>query len=322
MGNNTSSEEKIGGAFLTIFGLILAPTPIGAFTSTWMIPVGGGLMTGKEQNTGTGLTYADDGNNIKPFIGNPSSALYLREQQRNKIIEDKNKMIEFQENERKNLIESIKKNFPIDYAKCVDEFLGKKSNLYIYYPTIKTYKFNISGRFSSDNAFINNFSKIIESKKTLQNTIENTLTVDKIYVIRRKLSNLPIFAGWISHSGLLLKTKCGKYYICEYGVEKNAVVCYNVDAKNDDLKNQNETFENNKQIWHKQIVGTTLNGKITVENIKETMSDITCKKYYSILFWNCHMAQENTRKQLGLKVNLEYLNDDFRENLEFFNNMQ
>jgi hypothetical protein len=296
-----------------------------------MIPLGGKLMTGKSQNMGAGITYSDDGKNFMPFIGNPAYALSIRDQQNNKEIESKNKMLNFQENEKRNLAESIKKSFPIDYTKCFDDFSKIKHDLFLYYPTIKTYKFNILGGFSGSNKFISDLTKFIKldnlqmgTHQTVSCVPEDKFLVNKIYVIRRKLGNLPVFAGWLSHSGLLLQTKCGKYYICEYGTEKNKnkVLCYKISTKLEDLENSKESFINDEKIWYKQMIGTILEDKLTVGNIRLTMEEVTCKKYYSIIFWNCHMAQENTRKELGLKVNLKYLSDDFRENLDYFNNMR
>jgi hypothetical protein len=63
MGNNTSTEERVGGGFLLGLGTILAFTPVGPFTSTWMVPVGGGLLKGKPQ-IGVGITYGDDGKGV------------------------------------------------------------------------------------------------------------------------------------------------------------------------------------------------------------------------------------------------------------------
>jgi|688.fasta_scaffold943030_1 hypothetical protein len=54
------------------------------------------------------------------------------------------------------------------------------------------------------------------------------------------------------------------------------------------------------------------------------MKDVTKKHNYSMLFWNCHMAQENTREQLKIMPNnvLKYLDEDYCDNLEFFNSMR
>jgi len=41
------------------------------------------------------------------------------------------------------------------------------------------------------------------------------------------------------------------------------------------------------------------------------------KHLYWMLFWNCHIAQEGTRESLGLKVERKYLDEKYREELNF-----
>jgi hypothetical protein len=115
----------------------------------------------------------------------------------------------------------------------------------------------------------------------------------------------------MAHSGLLLKTKDGRYFICEYGVEndKNKTSIYEVNIKE---SNCDKFYANGKK-WNKQICGTNLEKQASIQSIKETMENASQKHSYSMLFWNCHMMQETTREKLGLKVENKYLEEKYRE---------
>lgn len=314
MGNNTSTEEKIGGGLLTSVGIALAFTPAGPFTSTWMIPVGGALMTGKEQPIGSGITYADDGRGVQPFVGNPEQALEVRQNQVDKEILEKSEK-EYQKNaEKERLNSSIKYHSP-EYDECFKKFRNNAPDIFKNNTTkntakITTYKF-VPNKGNDVQNMINKIGSVLYLKK-------DDLEVTRVYVIRRKLDTLPIYLGWCAHSGLLLKTTDGRYFVCEYGTEsnKNDVSLYEIKAS-PELSSGCATFEDNNRKWHKQICGSELPKKASISSVKKTMEEKTLRYNYSMLFWNCHMAQEETRKELGIKVTDEYLDIKHREEWNF-----
>jgi hypothetical protein len=56
-----------------------------------------------------------------------------------------------------------------------------------------------------------------------------------------------------------------------------------------------------------QEEGTLVDNKnSTISDIANVMRDVMKDKKYDMIHWNCHIAQQNTRKRLGLKVAKEY----------------
>jgi hypothetical protein len=308
MGNNTSTEEKVGGGFLTGLGIILAFTPAGPFTSTWMIPAGGAIMTGKDQSVGVGITYADDGNGIQPFTGIPEQASEIRQKQVDNEIIEKNKK-EYQKNTEKERLNSSIKYYSPEYETCFKKFKDTNISVFKNSAKITTYEF-VAHKGDNTQEMLNKFGSILYWKN-------DDPEVSRIYVIRRKLDSLPIYLGWFAHSGLLLKTKDGRYFVCEYGTEKdqNVVSLYEIKAT-PELSLGCKSFEHNGRKWHKQISGSDLPQKASISSIQKTMESKVTRHNYSMLFWNCHMAQEATRKELGLKVTNEYLDKKYYEEYE------
>lgn len=59
--------------------------------------------------------------------------------------------------------------------------------------------------------------------------------------------------------------------------------------------------------WEKQPAGTPIAlGSHTVRGVQQIMERATAEHGYHIRNWNCHMAQEATRRALGLRVDDEY----------------
>jgi len=311
MGNNASKGEATAGGFLTIFGTILAFTPAGPFTSSWMIPLGGSLMTGKEQPIGGGITYGDDGGGIKPYIGTPERALINREIEYEREKRSWKSYKEYSDIasqiNMKNYINSLKEHlydtFKPDYKK------DDKINMFRFVSHKETKPEFIKK--------IEEMTNINEFFRTYKYNLDKESLVDRIYVIRRKLDILPVYFGWAAHSGLLMKTKGGKYYICEYGVEKdpNKVSLYEIKGITEKHSDTFEIMDGRK--WNKQICGSSPTSEISIYNVKETMENKVNKHNYWLLFWNCHMAQEMTRKELGLKVDNPYLNRKYVDEMDF-----
>ena len=54
--------------------------------------------------------------------------------------------------------------------------------------------------------------------------------------------------------------------------------------------------------WTRQKSGVTLEASMSVSEVKKVMEEVTVSRPYHVTKFNCHMAQENTRRRLGLKV--------------------
>ena len=144
----------------------------------------------------------------------------------------------------------------------------------------------------------------IVSIKHLQTKKASNNHVIQVSVIRRRLNFTGSHGngrGFFSHTGLLLTTKEKKQYILEYGVPTEIVRLYKIDDSIKYIK----TFEIEGNNW------TILTNEIPIKmrtptEWKDKMTDIAMEKQYSVIKWNCHMAQENTRTAMGICVNDPY----------------
>ncbi len=124
---------------------------------------------------------------------------------------------------------------------------------------------------------------------------------NKILVIRRNLHNVPMKAGSIAHSAIL-QIYNGKSYILEYGpkgVEQREINVQNLDQLNE--------FEEKGEKWSKQMIGNNISQEYEPQTLKKIMENVTkARGDYHLNNNNCHMAQEETRKALGLDVENPY----------------
>ena len=160
-------------------------------------------------------------------------------------------------------------------------------------------KTKISIRFSNEKHLV----QCQEQQKDSKNIIK------KVYVITCKLTYTPKI-GKLCHSGILLQTEENEFYILEYGVGMNHVIyLYKIQNVND---NSNfiiaKSYDKKLDVrWEKQKIGSSLNSCQTINSVQNIMERIISKrKKYNLLNWNCHMAQENTRRSLGLIVKNPY----------------
>jgi hypothetical protein len=141
-----------------------------------------------------------------------------------------------------------------------------------------------------------------ENNSNIQNIDQNMVT--HIYVIKRQLYNFHIKTTLFCHSALLLKT-LDKYFILEYGSGgkelKNKVLLREI--KSIQVKKYSVLEENYS--WDKKH-GRILKNPMHISNIYNMMQQNMNKRNYNVYYWNCHMAQERTRKQLGLDVPVKY----------------
>ena len=126
--------------------------------------------------------------------------------------------------------------------------------------------------------------------------------VKHIFKITRKLTKIKFKFNIISHSGLLLQTTNNNFFILEYGsgstYMKNYIYLYKI-SKDNIINNK---IINNNYIW-KVYKGNKLKKKYTIFEIYNIMKNKMKKHKYNLYYWNCHIAQEKTRKELGIKVN-------------------
>lgn len=272
---------------------------IGGIADT--IFLGGNLKVGSDyKDNDSTPNYHVCGTNINP--------IEVREQKETK--ENMNKIIRLENKKQEakqlnNFIEQNKK-YHNEYLKIINTY-PKDSPV----DNIKTISFNknkfMTYKFICHNVIPKDIITQFESELKYYN--DNPL-VDRIYVARRKLDTLPVYFGWAAHSALLMKTKDGRWFVCEYGCEndKNKVSLYEV---------KNVEYEyfttNDGRKYNKQICGSNMEKKVSIDSVKELMENKMKKHSYWMLFWNCHMAQEMTREELGLKVNDKYLDEKYRE---------
>ena len=246
---------------------------------------------------GLGATNAGDGK-FKTYAGNQKEAVEYYTQKE----------------EKKHYEKEVQKEIKAEFSDKLNSYMKEQNNYWNNVTSfIKTKNFNRVYTFNHSKISEKDAFKEIENHVRLYN---DDPQVERVYVIRRKLDDLPVYLGWFSHSGLLLKTTNGRWFICEYGTEtnKNKVCLYETTNIKDTTCS---TFTDKKRKWNKQICGSELSKKISVNSIKETMEDKTCKHSYWMLFWNCHMAQEATRESLGLKVDKKYMDEKFEEEYQY-----
>jgi len=292
LNNRDALEGKETSSFLT--GLACgAMGPIGGMAAGMGAEVSIGIEAAGV-GLGLGVTNAGDGKS-KPYVGNQQETIKYYTQQEEK----KNFEKEVKKEEVKQLNDYMSK-----YDRQYIDYLGNVSHFCTTKTIKKTFKF-VSTQINDTKLF----------DKIQFRVYNDNPQVERVYVIRRKLDTLPFYFGWIAHSGLLLKTRNGRWFICEYGTEndKNKVSLYEVPNT---IKETNcDTFQYQGRKWNKQICGSPI--KASIQSVKETMEDKVSKRHYWMLFWNCHMAQEGVREEHGLKVDKKYMDKQFEEEYRF-----
>jgi hypothetical protein len=334
MGNNYSNDElngRMAGNFLTMlgFGIVAvicppaAPLCVGGAiaSNTYTIIDAATSKRDKDDKPGdfasgclsrifldgklqAGGSYREGDKMPQPHITTIGHDVIKEREQREDKIKIQQIEINMIKKEDQNKINTQIKNsnFKVDYFDVWKSYINNNTTKFSKSNEIKTYNF-IEYNINEKND-VKSFTKDMICKK-------DDPVVERIYVIRRKLDDLPVFLGWMAHSGLLLKTKDGRWFICEYGVEVNQNEVSLYEVKNIDRTSNN--FTHNKRKWKKQICGSNIEKEISISSVKDTMKTFTGKHSYSKILWNCHMAQENTREKLGLKVDNKYLNSEYEK---------
>jgi hypothetical protein len=310
----------VGGTAFTINALNNRDAPEGEELKSFLIGAGCGAMgpvggfaagAGAEVSLGfelagagigIGATNAGD-DKFKPYIGNQQEAIKHYTQK----------------NEKERYEKEVKKDMKKEEADKMNSFIKQHSNELISFYQFSSKKIANDTRLKmySFKPYKNIDKKTFTEIQTQFTCKKDEPKINRIYVIRRKLDTLPLYFGWMAHSGILMNTKDGRWFICEYGVEndKNKVSLYEVSKS---IKSSSaDSFEFNGRKWNKQICGEDVSVDASISTIKETMENKMKRHSYWMLFWNCHMAQEGTRESLGLKVENKYLDKKYREELNF-----
>ncbi|KAK5659582.1 hypothetical protein OQA88_784 [Cercophora sp. LCS_1] len=136
--------------------------------------------------------------------------------------------------------------------------------------------------------------------------------VARVYVIRRPL-DVPFTPtrrtdaprNVAVHSGLLLVDNNGKATIAERMAEPEGAVFRNVDFKvtrtNKDQKYEVVVTSDGKE-WTKQLRGEAVPGTVTKNQVKNILNEVVSAAEYRVGGPNCHRAQEEVRRRLGLTV--------------------
>lgn len=123
--------------------------------------------------------------------------------------------------------------------------------------------------------------------------------VARVHVIRRSLSALPGKAGAVAHSGLLLVTASGQRSILEYGVDVG-------NGKRGTALRPLGPGEELDGAWTQQQLGAAPDGSYSTDDMKTIMESHAGKGGYNMHSHNCHMAQEATRRAVGIHVDQPY----------------
>ena len=114
--------------------------------------------------------------------------------------------------------------------------------------------------------------------------------VVNVKVARRALSMLPGKVGSAAHSALLVTTSSGQQAMVEYLGDGRVHVTHSPDLAT----------------WSAQATGEQPDKHHSIDSVANLMTLMTASKQYHLLFHNCHMAQENTRRAMGLHVKNAY----------------
>jgi len=115
--------------------------------------------------------------------------------------------------------------------------------------------------------------------------------VVNVRVARRPLELAPLAAGSVAHSALILETREGRKMLLEYMGDSQVHM---------------KDFQPDGYNWKIQEHGQALDKQMTPDEIRSIMESQVRTEKYNIHSHNCHLAQENTRRAIGLKVDQPY----------------
>jgi hypothetical protein len=115
--------------------------------------------------------------------------------------------------------------------------------------------------------------------------------VVNVRVARRPLEYAPVGVGSVAHSALILETREGRKMLLEYMGDSQVHM---------------KDFQPDDYDWKIQEHGQALDKQMTPEEIRSIMESQVNSDKYNIHTHNCHLAQEITRRAIGLKVDQPY----------------
>jgi len=135
---------------------------------------------------------------------------------------------------------------------------------------------------------------VIPQRKFIQPPPQVSLSsndVVNVKVARRPLEHAPLATGSVAHSALILETRNGRRMLLEYLGDSQVHM---------------KDFQPDGYDWKVQEQGQALDRQMTPDEIQSIMESQVRPGKYNIHEWNCHMAQEKTRRAIGLKVDTPY----------------
>jgi len=105
------------------------------------------------------------------------------------------------------------------------------------------------------------------------------------------LEHAPIGVGSVAHSALILETHDGQKMLLEYMGDSQVHM---------------KDFQPDGYDWKIQEHGQALDKQMTPDEIRSIMESQVRTEKYNIHSHNCHLAQEKTRRAIGLKVDQPY----------------
>ncbi|KAI0527795.1 hypothetical protein F5B22DRAFT_582377 [Xylaria bambusicola] len=125
------------------------------------------------------------------------------------------------------------------------------------------------------------------------------------FVIRRPLKGSPIQADLAAHSAVLLIDENGKALIAErlgspHGSDFRDV-SYEIIQTNR-MRKYEKIVTDDGQVWSKQLIGNKVPRIVTRGQVNEFIAELSHATVYNFRTSNCHQAQEELRRWLGLEI--------------------
>ena len=126
--------------------------------------------------------------------------------------------------------------------------------------------------------------------------------IKKVYVITRNADNMPFKNGFFSHSALLLVDDAGQMFKLDSGDGRLSVFSLFLDPVDQPI--QKHMTINGKLF--EPVITYKIIGDKTVGHAAAKMYELTSRRPYNLINWNCHIVQEKVCEYLGVRVANKY----------------
>ncbi|KAL2782410.1 hypothetical protein BJX66DRAFT_345859 [Aspergillus keveii] len=131
---------------------------------------------------------------------------------------------------------------------------------------------------------------------------DDPLGIVRTFVIRRALTGLPLGKNILAHSGLLVLLRCGSFYILERLDGRSRMRCEEITFQVVHTHQYHQVITLDELRWTKQRYGQAVSPPRTVHEAQSFFIEYVQQYPYDSRFKNCHIAQEDVRRWLGLTV--------------------